>query len=241
MIPQEWPSSTRPFTANPPPGSAGIVLPVRDNLRFVKLALHSILDFTNARYMLTLVDNMSGFKTRNFLESTRANHPVNVIQHQASRSMSAVWNAGLRFMFAYSNVEHGVVLTPSVVVTPGWLPRMVKTYRTIPYVGVINPHSNSATHDQDMNGTDIQHVWPFCALFGRALYERLGGFDETYTEPGPCIQDFAERAKKAGLRTFCADSAYVHTFWRFGWQADHAALAKDAERLLATYERGVPA
>lgn len=237
MIPQDWPPSMPPVTVNPPPGSAAIVLPVRDNLRFVKLTLHSILDFTNTRYMLTLVDNMSGFKTREFLTSARSNHPINVIQYQGSRSLSAIWNAGLRFMFSYANVAYGVVTTPSIVVTPGWLWRMIRLLNENPKHGVLNPHSNAANHDQDLLGRPIDTVWPFCAMFTRALYERIGGFDETYTEPGPCIQDFAERASRAGFPAFCADVAYVHVFWRFGWEFDPAALACDAERLLRTYDK----
>ncbi|QOR55531.1 MAG: hypothetical protein UMS36scaffold28_21 [Phage 59_13] len=241
MIPQEWPASSRPFTANPPPDTVGIVLPVRDNLRFVKLALHSILDFTAGRYMLTLVDNMSGFKTRQYLESARSNNPINVLQHQTSRSLSAIWNTGVRFMFAYSNVRYAVVLTPSVVMSPGWLGSMVKAANHNPTTGLVNPHSVLSTHDRVLSGTDIEHVWPFCTLIKRTLYERLSGFDETYTEPGHCIQDFTERARKAGFRAFCDDETYVHNYWRYGWQPDSVAQAKDAERLLATYSRGVPA
>lgn len=113
-----WPPSTKPVLTSPPDGTVGIVLPIRDNLKFFRLAFHSILDFSDYRYMLTIVDNMSGYETRAYLEGVRRNHRVNILQYQQDHAQGAEWNLGLRFMFAFAAVQYGVVLTPDVVVEP---------------------------------------------------------------------------------------------------------------------------
>lgn len=159
----EWPPSTRPFRNNPPRGTIGVVLPIRDGLPFFKMTFHSILAFSDARYMFAIVDNMSGLQTRQYLEGVRRNHPVNVLQYQKDHNLSAEWNVGLRFLFAFANVEYGFCLTPTVVVPPLWLSQSILTIDA--HEKPIQPQSNAS----------------FACAIGmkRALYEKLGGFDET--------------------------------------------------------------
>lgn len=222
----EWPPSTRPCQTNPPEGTVGIVLPIRDNLKFFKLAFHSILDFTDHRYMLTIVDNMSGFMTRQYLESIRRNHPVNVLQYQQPHSQGAEWNLGMRFMFAFANVHYGVVMTPDVIVEPNWLSRMVKAMTNGAGSDLIIPVSNEPAH---IAGS-------FCSAFRRRAYERLSGFDELFHDNGPTMRDFEDRARKADLRPFWTQEVYVHHFNRNGVRPDPDLLAQDTARLKANTE-----
>lgn len=211
-----WPPSTKPFLTNPPEGTVGIVLPVRDNLKFFKLAFHSILDFTDYRYMLTLVDNMSGFSTRQYLESIRRNHAVNVLQYQQAHAQGAEWNLGLRFMFAFANVHYGVVLTPDVVVEPYWLSRMVRAMDQDR--DILSPSSNVGPEDT---------ITPFCVAFKRSAYERVLGFDDVFHEARPAVSDFADRARKAGLWPSCDGQVYVHHFVQPIGRSDPALTAQD--------------
>ena len=217
----EWPPSTKPFRSNPPEGTVGIVLPIRDNLKFFKLAFHSILDFSDYRFMLTVVDNMSGFPTRQYLESIRRNHPVNVLQYQNPHSQGAEWNLGLQFMFAFANVQFGVVLTPDVVVEPNWLSRLVRSVNTLDNpAGIVSPFSNEAVPSR---------LSPFCMAFKRLTWERLAGFDEGFHEARPCMSDFEERALKAGFRLSVNRDVYVHHFERNGYRPDPDHVAQDFE------------
>lgn len=225
-----WPQSTKPFRSNPPEGTAGIVLPIRDNLKFFKLAFHSILDFTDYRYMLTIVDNMSMFSTRQYLESIRRNHPVNVLQYQQVHSQGAEWNLGLRFMFAFANVRYGVVLTPDIVAEPNWLSRLTRSLG--PEVDLTWPLSNSRVAGGDAK--------PFCTAFKRAAYERLTGFDEVFHEAGPCMADFGDRANKAGLRASCDTQVYIHQFERNGVRPEQDHELADDEYLAAKRRQTEP-
>ncbi len=216
----DWPQTTRPVISNPSSGSVGIVLSIRDNLKFFKLAFHSIMDFTDYRYMLTIVDNMNPFSIRQYLESLRRNHPINVLQYQLEHSQGAEWNLGMRFMFAFLNVQYGVVMTPDVVVEPNWLSQIVKALNQGADTDLVIPASNEAP----------DAVPSFCLAFKRATYERLNGFDEAFHESGPTALDFIDRAKTAGLRPFWSTQTYVHHFERNGWRPDDQFI--DADRAL---------
>lgn len=230
----DWPQSTKPFRSNPPEGTAGIVLPIRDNLKFFKLAFHSILDFTDYRFMLTVVDNMSDFSTRQYLESIRRNHPVNVLQYQQVHSIGAEWNLGLRFMFAFGAVKYGIVLTPDVVVEPNWLSRLVHKldmYQDPPHL--FSPFSNEALGDRTNHREPMETPSPFCTAFKRFTYERLAGFDEAFHGTGPCMSDFGDRARKAGFRLSYDNDVFVHHFSRNGWRPDPDLLAQDGAYMKA--------
>ncbi len=211
----EWPPSTKPLLTNPPEGTVGIVLPIRDNLKFFRLAFHSILDFTDYRYMLTIVDNMSSYTTRAYLEGVRRNHAVNILQYQKPHAQGAEWNLGLRFMFAFANVQYGVVLTPDIVVEPNWLSRLVKTMNQPTQADISVPKSN----DDAING--------HCMAFRRPAYERLCGFNDALHESWPTSEDFIDRARKAALRPFWDTEIYVHHFARNGHRPDRDHVAQD--------------
>lgn len=176
----EWPPSTKPFRASPPDGSVGIVLPIRDGLRFFKLTYHSILAFSDYRYMLTVVDNMSGIQTRQYLESIRKNHQINVLQYQETHNLAAEWNLGIRFMFSFASVKYAICMTPTVIVQPLWLTRMVQA---IEIYG-----RDRMVRSEAIGGNAVGVIG-----FHRDLYERLDGFDETQ-DP---IQDFTERSQNS--------------------------------------------
>ncbi len=215
----EWPPATKPIISNQPEGTAGVVLPIRDNLKFFKLAFHSILDFTDYRYMLTIVDNMSGFRTRQYLEGLRRNHAVNILQYQQPHAQGAEWNLGLRFMFAFANVQYGVVLTPDVVVEPNWLSRIIKTL-----------DSGEDMLSPVANGNFESPPLPFCTAFKRRAYERLGGFNEAFHESGPTMSDFGDRARKDGFPAVLDAQVYVHHFKRTGQRPDADHVAQDLKR-----------
>lgn len=205
----DLPPSTKPCRASPPEGSVGIVLPIRDDLRFFKLAYHSILAFSDHRFMLTIVDNMSGIHTRQYLESIRKNHNINVLQYQKDHCLSAEWNLGLQFMFAFATVKYGVCLTPTVIAEPYWLSSLVRAIRSPDQFYA--PQTNAG----------MVHALGF----QRALYERLDGFDEAY-DP---VLDAAERV---GISV--VQEVYLHKFKTNNFDPRRDAYSVAQERQEAT-------
>jgi len=188
----DWPPYAKPYRASPPEGSAAIALPIRDDLRFFKLCYHSLLAFTDYRFMLTVVDNMSDIKTRQYLESIRKNHNINVLSYQKEHNLAAEWNLGLRFMFAFANVKYGAVLTPTVVFEPFWLSATIRAIDANKVTSVFTPSEEE----------------PELVVFTREIYEKLGGFREDVEDPA---RDFHARIMKDGGATTFSPT-FLHKF-----------------------------
>jgi len=229
--PNEWPPSTRPFLSNPPDGAVGIALPMRDNLKFFKLTFHSVLDFTDHKFIMAIVDNMSGARTAGYLDSLRRNHSVNVLKYQKAHSLAGEANLAFRFMFAFANVKYGVLLTPDVVVEPNWISRLVKTLTTNEKVGIVGPMTSYGPMPQRMGREDTTYpatsVGSFCMAFRRETYESINGFDESFQGQGFEDQDFCHRAEKAGWLTLVDGTVMVHRFERSGIRPDANLIAKN--------------
>lgn len=229
--PNEWPPSTRPWLSNPPDGSVGIAIPMRDNLKFFKLTFHSVLDFTDHRYMMAIVDNMSNLKTVEYLKSIPRNHSVNVLKYQRDHSLAAEANMAFRFMFAFATVKYGILLTPDVVVEPNWTSRIIKTLTSNPKVGIVGPMTSHGPVPQRIGREDTTYpatsVGAFCMAFRRETFESINGFDEQFQGQGFEDQDFCHRAEKAGWQTVVDANVFVHRFHRNGTRTDSATVAKN--------------
>jgi hypothetical protein len=122
----EWPQSARPYRSNPPQGAVGLVIPTSNNLKFFKATFFTVLDFTDYRYMLTVVNSMGTFTTRQYLDSMRKNHFINVLQFNEEHDVDKEVDLAIRFMFAFQQVEYGAVILPGTMMEPNWLSCMVK-------------------------------------------------------------------------------------------------------------------
>lgn len=211
-----WPHSTSPFKDNPPANSVGIVVPVRDGLKFFKLCFYSVTYFTDHPYMLTVVDNLSGLKTKKYLLSLVQNHAVNVLRFDEPFNFAAQVNQGLRHVFTFPGVKFGLILNADTVVEPEWLSKLVGTIARVPELGIVGPVSNFALREQQrLRGSTpemARRISGFCMLMRREVFEGIGGFDEQFQGGGFEDWDFCLRAQEAGWNCLIDPRVYVHHF-----------------------------
>ncbi len=192
--PSGWPASTSPSKGSPPEGAVGIVIPVRDGLKFLKLALYSTLYFTDHPYSLTVVDNQSGLQTRKYLKSVAQNHAINVLRYDVDFNFAAECNLGLKYAFSFPEVRYGLVLNADAVVEPGWLSKLVTTLNERPEYGLVGPVSNIAIHEQVRHRAqdllETRRLSGFCLLMKREVFEATQGFDATETLFIVCSKTF---------------------------------------------------
>lgn len=230
--PMPWPHSSRPFLSNPPDGSVGVALPMRDNLKFFKLAFHSILDFTDSKFIMAIVDNMSGAKVSGYLEGLRRNHNVNVLKYQKDHNLAAEANLAFRFMFSFENVKYGALVTPDIVVEPDWMRKLMITLMYNERIGIVGPATSFGPVQQQLERGETliptSSVGSFCMMFKRKTFEDINGFDEIYMDHGYEDSDFCYRAEKAGWGIAINPSVFVHRFSKSGMSPDPITLAKNA-------------
>lgn len=218
---------------------------MRDNLKFFKLTFHSVMDFTDHRFMMAVVDNMSNLRTVEYLKSVPRNHSVNVLKYQKDHSLAAEANLAFRFMFAFATVRYGILLTPDVVVEPNWASRLIKTLTSNDKVGIVGPMTSHGPTPQRLGREDATYpstsVGSFCMAFRRETYESVNGFDESFQGQGFEDQDFCHRAERRGWLTIVDASVFVHRFPRNGVRVDPAIIAKNESIFNSRLNGSVPA
>lgn len=228
-------NSTTPYKDNPIPNSVGIVMPMRDGLPFFKLAFHSVISFTDYPYTFTIVDNMSGFKTKKYLHALSRNHPINILRYDREFNYAAEVNLGLHFTFRNPQVKYGLILNADVVVEPHWLSSLISEmeFRKEHNIGLIGPVSNVANKPQtsyrEHNQAIVPYLSGFCLVFKREVFDKVRGFDEGYS--GGCYEDrdFCERAKAEGYQCLVDRKTYIHHY-RHGFRGDGIGSQSETEK-----------
>lgn len=213
-------------------------------------------------------------KTRNCVEALRRTadprHPTEiVVVDNGSRDGSAEWlaaqsdvrlvaNAGNEGAprarnqgLAVARGEYLAFLDNDVVVTQGWLARLLYHAEVDALSGCVGPLTNRAGHNQEVawDGSreiaDLERaaeeraiaerrkfrfqtlMTSFCLLVRRAVIDEIGGFDERFSPWGFEDDDFSMRAVLAGFRNRVALDVFV--------RHDHygGAKLKKHEELLA--------
>ena len=212
-----WPHSTVPFRTDPPLNTVGIVIPMRDGMKFFKLCLYSVLNFTFPPYMLTVVDNLSGLRTKRQLRSLSQNHPIEILRYDEPFNFSAQVNLGLRHVFSFPNVKYGLILNADTIVEPDWLTHLLVIMNSDKY-GAVGPLSNVAIPEQEGRRENIveltRRLSGLCMLIRREAFEEVGGFDEQFVGGGYEDQDFTLRLLNTGWKLGVARRVYIHHFHR---------------------------
>ncbi len=125
-----------------------------------------------------------------------------------------------------------------VVVTPGWLERMISCAEKKPEIGIVGPRSNYVSGPQLVEGVDydtqtlngliefsnkfaddhagqaqqILRVVGFCMLIKRAVIDKIGGMDDRYGLGNFEDDDFSLRATIAGFQSWIAQDCFIHHF-----------------------------
>ncbi len=213
----DWPHSTPPCKADPPANAVGIVIPVRDGLKFLKLNLYSVLYFTSHPHLLTVVDNMSGLKTKQFLRSFEQNHAVDVLRYDEPFNFAAEVNLGLRNVFA-RGAQFGLVLNADTVVEPDWLGLLVESLLKVKEAAAVGPVSQIGNPEQkSFRGErllSVSRLSGFCMLIRRSAFEQSGGFDESFVGGGFEDWDLSRRLTQMGWKLLVDERVFVQHFHR---------------------------
>jgi len=231
-------------------GLTSIVILTRNQLPYTRSCLESIRFRTDEPYELIVVDNGSTDGTVEYLRSQR---DVKLIENKENRGFPAGCNQGIR----EAKGDQILLLNNDVIVTTGWLDRLLRALHADPTNGLVGPCTNAIcgpqqvpvsytdlasldgfawewgkTHDRVLEDTD--RLVGFCLLLRRTLVDEVGLLDERFGLGNFEDDDYCRRARQAGHRTVIARDAFIHHFGSVTHRAegiDLAALLDRNERL----------
>lgn len=236
-----------------------IVLPVYNGLSHVKDCVESVLEHTPAHlYQLWLMDDASDATTSAYLQEVAGQHAhITHVRNPENLGFLKNCNKGM----ALGGEPYVLLLNSDVIVTQGWLQKLIRCAESDSTIASVNPLTNHASNlaipialgvsFRDMNWY-LEHHAPktypdvvtgvgFCMLLRRAALEKVGVFDEVYGM-GYCEEsDLCMRLTTQGWRTVVADDTYVYhkgraTFTNRDERYTHNRKIFD-ERWLAEYKR----
>ena len=200
-----------------------IIMPVWDQLEFTRDCIESIKDSTLYPYRLILIDNGSKADTRNYLKSLEgcADIEVKLIRNEENLGFVKAVNQG----FVVSDSPYLCVMNNDTLAADGWLTEMVNVAESDPTVGLVNPSSNNlgqktpisdiaeyAEGLKKMKGEYIEMgaCLGFAMLFKRAIFKKLGPFDEVYGVGNFEDTEYSRKVESLGMVCVRAKAAYVY-------------------------------
>ncbi len=210
-------------------GLTSIVIVTYNEITFTRQCLDSIRLLTDEPYEIIVVDNGS---TDGSVEYLRAMGDVRLIENDSNRGFPAAANQGM----AVAAGKQVLLLNNDLVVTTGWLGRMLRALRGgDSRVGLVGPRSNLVSGPQQVevayeniaeldgfawdfgkcqNGVtvDVSRLVGFCLLIKREVTDAIGLLDEQFGLGCFEDDDYCLRAIAAGFQAVIAGDAFVHHF-----------------------------
>jgi len=234
------------------PPTASVIVLTHNALEYTQQCAASLFEHTDPRHEIIFVDNASGDGTVEWLqELTVREERCRAIYNQENLGYAAGNNIGL----ARAGGDYMVLLNSDVVVTEGWLDKLIACAEAHPQAGVIGPVTNSITgvqklpkvgydqktlkdldlfarmHGDTVAGQDEPALWVvgFCLLIKREVMTRIGGLDERYGLGNFEDTDYCLRNFLAGYQTLIATDCFVHHFGSRSFAAAKVDYRKSLE------------
>ncbi|MDX2472982.1 MAG: glycosyltransferase [Candidatus Krumholzibacteria bacterium] len=212
-----------------------IVVLTYNALEFTRQCVASLLEFTDARHELIFVDNASTDGTVDYLREMTAPHDqMQFIANETNLGFAAGNNVGM----AAATGRHVILLNSDVVVTEGWVERLVHTAETNPRAGLVGPVTNNISGLQKLSDVvyeedslvgmhkfaaaqAVEHqgrvdhtlrLTGFCLLIKRELLSRIGGLAEVFGRGNYEDNDYCLRAHLAGFECLIARDCFIHHY-----------------------------
>jgi len=220
---------------NRPSNLTSIIILTFNQLEYTKKCLESIAAKTPEPHEIIIVDNGSTDGTVEWLRNLAAeNSNYRLIENKENLGFALGNNKGI----AEAKGDYIVLMNNDVVVTPGWLKRLVGVAQKKPQIGIVGPMSNyvsgpqlvkevtykktslvglskfSKTFARKHAGQTMPYwrVVGFCMLIKREVIDKIGGLDGRFGLGNFEDDDFSLRAALAGFESWIVKDCFVHHF-----------------------------
>ena len=216
------------------PKLTSIIILTYNQLKFTKMCLESIQEYTPEPHEIIFVDNGSTDGTKEYLQSfTRDHKDTQLIINDHNLGFAAGNNQALK----KANGDYILLLNNDVVVTEGWLSGLIRHITKTPEIGMVGPMSNAvsgpqlvdnASYEKTMKAmhifanelaarnhdktTKILRLVGFCLLIRKEVIDIIGGLDENYSSGNYEDDDLCLRSCIAGFYNIIAHDVFIHHY-----------------------------
>jgi GT2 family glycosyltransferase/Tfp pilus assembly protein PilF len=212
-------------------GLTSIIILTHNRLEYTKKCVKSIRKNTPEAHEFIFVDNGSTDGTVKWLQSqVRENKSCHLIENKENVGLAKGRNQGINL----SQGEFIALINNDVVVSEGWLDRMLQCLNSRPDIGIVGPMSNNVSGLQQVADDSYQiadfidknaekfkeqfnhrripyrNIAGFCMLFKRTLTEKIGLLDERFDTGHFEDEDFCWRSALEGFQNYIDGDVFVH-------------------------------
>ncbi len=210
-----------------------IIILTWNALEYTKKCVRSIQEHTSYPYEIIFADNASTDGTVEYLRNLVGEYSnYKLIENRENKGFATGNNQGV----AAAQGEYVMLLNNDVLVSDGWLTSLVESLERNDKIGMTGPITNSISGRQmvrdvpysDENGfhvfakkvkkayngrlTPRYRIAGFAILMKKALYEEVGGFDESFGTGNYEDDDLCLKVLEKGYAIMVDESVFIHHY-----------------------------
>lgn len=244
-----------------------IVMLTYNQLEDTKTCVESLFKHTvDVNYELIFVDNGSTKDdTKSYLEALKKEHKnIKTIYNEENLGFACANNQGIEI----SEGEYVLLLNNDVILTDGWLSRMINVAESDDRIGIVAPCTNHASgrqvvtfkgteeNDEEIqdfakstllknagNWISVSRVIGFCMLIKRDVIFKVGVLDEMFGPGGYEDYDYCMRVKQANYDIVIALGTFIFHIGGKGYSSNDMNYinlrSKNIELLIEKWTRNI--
>ncbi|MBN4081096.1 glycosyltransferase [Caldithrix abyssi] len=230
--PYQIPATVEEIEADKKP-LVSIVMLTYNALKYTKKCIRSIQKHTHCPHEVIFVDNGSKDGTRAYLGQLAKDHPeYHFILNEKNKGFAAGNNQGVKA----ARGEYVMLLNNDVLVSDGWLGQLVRSLEKDEGIGMVGPITNFISGRQMIKDVSYENdnefyefarlvrennkgritprrrIAGFAVLMRKALYEEIGGLDESFGIGNYEDDDLCIRIREAGYVIMVDESVFIHHY-----------------------------
>jgi len=184
-----------------------ILTPVRGALHLTRAAMDTFLAQDIGDVRVLLIDNDSPDNTANWAWTLYPQ--VLITTFRPGLSVAKSWNRGLEYLF--NTVKKVLVVNNDVQLRPDtYLELAADGGGFVTAVGTDDPKKIEPPLVLDKRGTRRPHPDFSCFLIRKWVWEKAGGFDESYESAYVEDAEFHLKLHRSGIQANCIDLPFLH-------------------------------
>ena len=215
-----------------------VVVLTCNQIEYTRKCVDSLFRYTDFPFEFIVIDNGSRDGTVKYLEKlveyNLTEVELKIIKNKNNLGFAKGINQGL----AVARGKYILLMNNDIIVTPGWLNKLIEAIERKPGIGIVGPMSNNVSGPQQVKDAgynsetleglnvysnklaeekasesqQLLRVVGFCMLIKRAVINKIGGMDHRYGLGNFEDDDFSLRASLAGFESWMAEDCFVHHF-----------------------------